>query len=283
MYKINISIGQKVKNFTIRFPDSQEINMDEITSVYFHHPNPPNFGRFVTEVDREFAERESIEVLRSIWRMIPEKKWLNHPINLWRANNKIEQLIAASNFGFDIPETFMSSDKDSVSAFINKDKKDVIAKAVKHGFINRDGKTWVASTQRLPVNYLENFDTFAEIPTLYQHEIKKIYDIRVVVVGEKIFASAIHSQNFKETEIDWRVGDIVGIELCHEKIDLPKAVENKCKKLMKYFSLQYSSMDFVFAEDKKYYFLELNPNGQWAWIEQIVGYPIRDAIIDNLS
>ena len=281
-YKIKINIGKQIRNFVIEFTDGQTIRMDEITSVYFHHPNPPILENIVTEADREFAERETLEVLRSIWRMIPEQKWLNHPINLWRAVNKVEQLLAAFEIGLDIPETLIASDKDSISSFIKNAKRNIIAKAVKHGFISCDGKILVAPSQRLPSTYLEDFQSFAEIPTVYQHEIDKVYDVRVVVVGQKLFATAIHSQNYTETEVDWRIGDIVGIDLYHEKIDLPNGVENKCKELVSFFSLQYSSMDFVLGKDRKYYFLELNPNGQWAWIEQIVGYPIRDAILDNL-
>ena len=208
--------------------------------------------------------------------------WLNHPRNLWRAVNKVEQLVTAADIGLEIPETLIASDKNSISDFIKKGNS-VIAKAVKHGFVNKNGETWVASTQRLPSTFIEDYNLFAEIPAIYQHEIIKTYDIRVVVVGEKLFSTAIHSQNFKETEVDWRIGDITGIDLAHKKINLPNEIENKCKRLLKFFSLQYSSMDFVLGKDGRYYFLELNPNGQWAWIEQIVRYPIRDAIIDNLT
>jgi glutathione synthase/RimK-type ligase-like ATP-grasp enzyme len=117
----------------------------------------------------------------------------------------------------------------------------------------------------------------------YQHEIDKIYDLRVILVGDKIFPTAIHSQDQQETAVDWRVADLKELQLRHEKIFLPKQLKQKCRELVRFFSLRYSSMDFVLGKDGKYYFLELNPNGQWAWIEQLVGYPIRDAIINTLT
>jgi len=282
-YKIDITLSNTSSTFIINFEDGSTISKEEITAVYFHHPNPPILGDTVAEDDREFAEREILEVLRSVWRMIPEDLWLNHPKNLWRAINKVEQLTEALSIGFQIPDTLISSDKKAISSFVQSSEKSIIAKAVKHGFVNRENKIWVASTRRLSDGYLEDYESYAEIPITYQHEIEKAFDIRVVVVGKEVFATAIHSQAHKETEVDWRLGDLLDIDLRHEKIILPESIEKKCQELVRHFSLQYSSMDLVCSKNNEYYFLELNPNGQWAWIEQEAGHPIRDAIIDTLT
>ncbi|NQV50455.1 MAG: hypothetical protein HQ507_08155 [Candidatus Marinimicrobia bacterium] len=282
-YKIDINLSKTSNRFVIKYKDGITIEDEEISAVYFHHPSPPIVEDVVTKIDQEFAAREALEVLRSIWRMIPEKKWLNHPKYLWRAVNKVEQLLEAVNIGFHIPNTLITSDKDSVSSFIESTNNHIIAKAVKHGFVYREKEIWVASTHRLSSSYLQGYETYAEIPISYQHEIDKAYDIRVVVVGHQVFATAIHSQVHEETEVDWRLGDMLDIDLNHEKIKLPGGIENKCRDLVKLFSLRYSSMDMVYSKDGEYFFLELNPNGQWAWIEQEVGYPIRESIIDTLT
>lgn len=282
-FNIEIIINKTDIGFIIEFSDGFTLKENEINSVYFRQPNPPNFDGLVSESDKEFAEREAIELLRSVWRMIPEEKWLNHPKKLWIAVNKVEQLIVANKLGFNIPKSLITSKKQSVASFIDKTNNRVIVKAIKHGFQTRKNGIWVAVTQRLPLNFLNNFETYANLPMNYQSEIEKQYDIRVVVVGNKIFSTAIHSQEYKETSVDWRVGDLREIPLHHEKIKLPSTLEKKCKNLTDYFSLQYSSMDFILGKDGKYYFLELNPNGQWAWIEQLVGYPIRETIIETLN
>jgi len=281
-YWVDLVLNKSSANFLITFSDGKRVRRNDITSVYFRQPNPPSLPNFLTEADREFAERESLELLRSLWRMIPKTKWLNHPVNLWRATNKIEQLSVASEIGFNIPITLVSSNKDSVASFIRSSQDRIVAKAIKHGFLSCNNEVWVAATRRLPPDYIDNFESFAQLPMTYQFEIDKIYDLRVVVIDKKVFTTAIHSQDYEETRIDWRVGDLQGLQLRHEIISLPKSLENKCKKIVKSFSLRYSSMDLVLGKDGKYYFLELNPNGQWAWIEQLVGHPIREAIIDAL-
>jgi len=117
-YKIDINLSKTSNRFVIKYKDGITIEDEEISAVYFHHPSPPIVEDVVTKIDQEFAAREALEVLRSIWRMIPEKKWLNHPKYLWRAVNKVEQLLEAVNIGFHIPNTLITSDKDSVSSFI---------------------------------------------------------------------------------------------------------------------------------------------------------------------
>jgi glutathione synthase/RimK-type ligase-like ATP-grasp enzyme len=61
------------------------------------------------------------------------------------------------------------------------------------------------------------------------------------------------------------------------------AAEESCRAVVNAFGLRYSSIDMVEDTSGKIFFLELNPNGQWAWIEQLTGHPIRDAIIDALT
>jgi biotin carboxylase len=41
-------------------------------------------------------------------------------------------------------------------------------------------------------------------------------------------------------------------------------------------------MDFVLDESGEYYFLEMNPNGQWAWIEEKTGADLFGALVNVL-
>jgi len=154
----------------------------------------------------------------------------------------------------------------------------LVCKAVKNGVLYSKSQTLIAPTQRIDEAYLSVFDDFAPVPMIYQREIEKIYDIRVTVVGEQIFATAIHSQAHKETEVDWRVWDVVDFDLEHEAITLPSSVAQCCRFMTEQYGLRYSAIDLIYGTDGNHYFLEMNPNGQWAWIEHRTGYPIREAI-----
>ena len=246
--------------------------------MYFRQPQPPLPPEDVSPSDAEFAKREAAEMLRSLWRLIDVKKWVNHPRNLWLASNKVEQLCVSRELGMKIPETIVTSEQSSVRRFMERLDGKLICKAVKHGFMYGEAKTELAPTQRIGPAYLDSFDDFVPVPMIYQREIEKVFDIRVIVVGTDVFATAIHSQAHKETEVDWRVWDLCNFDLEHERITLPDEVTDKCVLATSYFGLRYSAIDLIYGTDGEYYFLELNPNGQWAWSEHKTGHPIRRAL-----
>lgn len=267
-------------NFKIRLENGIELRLNSISAVYFRQPISPNFEFAQSPMEKEFAQTELTEMLRSLWRVIPENLWLNHPRKLWLSSNKVDQLLAAISVGFAVPDTLISYSIESIRSFILKKKNNVISKAVRHGFVRAEDKVLLAGTQRLPENYIKQFDSYAPVPMNYQEEIKKGSDFRVVVVGNQVFPTSIKIDNSED--IDWRIVDLKGGQIIHERAELPKSIEQKCLSIVKHFGLNYSSIDLVQSCQGEYFFLELNPNGQWAWIEQLTGYPIRDAIINFL-
>jgi glutathione synthase/RimK-type ligase-like ATP-grasp enzyme len=216
--------------------------------------------------------------------MVPEGVWLNHPERIWLANNKIKQLILATEMGFSNPDTLVSSSAKEALTFARDHHKDVIAKPVKHGFFNSDNSTNVIFTdivKREDIVDLENGSQI--IPAIIQPRLEKEFDLRITVVGNKVFPVAILSQEHSETSVDWRTWDISeGIDLAHERFDLPRDIRDRCLALNSKLGLKFSCIDMVLTKSGEFVFLEINPNGQWAWIESLVGFPLRDAIIDEL-
>ena len=281
-FEVDIAIGNAT-NFSITFDHGKRLSDDEISAVYFRQPRAPTGPADIALSDAAFARRELKEVLRGLWRLIDSGKWLNHPRNLWLASNKVEQLNLAVKLGLQIPETCVTSSRKTLGEFYEHHCGRIICKAVKHGFSQTDNVVTLATTKRVEPEYIERLDEYATLPMIYQREIPKTYDVRVTVVGPRVFATAIHSQDYSETEVDWRVWDVSNFELRHEPIVLPPHVEHACREMTSRFGLRYAAIDLVFDKNGEYYFLELNPNGQWAWIEKKAGHPIRDAIIDCLK
>jgi glutathione synthase/RimK-type ligase-like ATP-grasp enzyme len=110
--------------------------------------------------------------------------------------------------------------------------------------------------------------------------INKQFDLRVTVVGRNAFAAEIHSQDSEETAVDWRKG--TRPDLVHKEHQPADDVAAKCIEITRSFGLRFSAIDLVLDHEGRYWFLELNPNGQWAWIERRVGLPISSAIAEEL-
>lgn len=271
-------------NSCVKYSDGRVIETNRIRGVYFRQPTVPDLSFKIAKSELEFAQREALEALRSLWRIIDENLWLNHPRYLLMANNKIDQLQRAVKLGFKIPPTCISTDPKAIKDFYRSFNGDIIVKAVKHGFYKKGQKVEIVPTQIIGKNFIEDINNYAKIPMIFQKKVEKKYDIRVTVIGQQVYSAAIHSQEHEKTKIDWRLWDIHrDINLRHSKFNLPESISRLCLDITQVFNLNFSAIDLIYSTDNKYYFLEMNPNGQWAWIEEKVGFPIRDSIINCLG
>lgn len=285
-YEVSLSISKTNVDFSITDRRREfELKCSDIRAAYFRRPGTPTIlDEHIEEEQRFFDVRELEETLRSIWRAIPHNRWLNHPENIWLANNKFKQLTIARDLGFTIPETLISSRPHDVLRFA-KTHGNLIVKAVKNGFFNSDNSSNIMFTSCLGATELEAIARSPRlVPSIVQPELKKESDLRVTVVGQAVFPVALLSQQRPETSTDWRTWDITeGLDLVHQRFDLPDPIRQLCLDLNRQLGLNFSCIDLVLTKSGDFVFLEINPNGQWAWIESMVGMPIRDAIIDHLT
>jgi len=122
----------------------------------------------------------------------------------------------------------------------------------------------------------------ANYPMVLQKYVPKKYEVRVTIAGDRVFSCKINSQDSPNnaTRIDWRIYDFENVKFT--AMEIPSDIKEKCIRLTKMLGLKYSAMDFIYDPDGNYWFLEVNPNGLWMWIEQLSGLPISEAIADLL-
>lgn len=187
--------------------------------------------------------------------------------------------MAARQWGLSVPETIVTNDPDHAISFSKRG--DVVAKPLRQALIDDGDRGKVIFTSRIGTS-IEGQTTSIELaPVIFQREVRKQADIRVIVVDDCVFATAIASQEHEETSVDWRKG--VRTDLVHRTTTLPRDVDRACVAVTKALGLRYSAIDLIEDRDGKYWFLEANPNGQWAWIEQKTRAPIGAAIVRGLS
>tara|TARA_R110000787_G_scaffold43856_2_gene107379 strand:- start:1712 stop:2659 length:948 start_codon:yes stop_codon:yes gene_type:complete len=256
----------------------ETINLQDVKAGYYRRPGTPEVSAQVKDqATKEYLVNEWSAVLRSLWNAL-EGRWLNSPFAILRAEDKPRQLCEAHALGFNIPDTFIGNDMDVVVEFVTNNP--TIGKPLRHALIDTGPNGEVLFTQK--IQKLEGDDRVAvEIaPVIYQREITKAYDVRVTVVQDNVFAVAIHSQDHQDTELDWRRGSRV--DLKHRNITLPDELAQKCCSLAKVLGLNYGAVDLIYDTSGCYWFLEINPNGQWAWIERQTGASLSSAIVDTL-
>ncbi|MCG7374307.1 hypothetical protein MHL40_16765 [Pseudomonas luteola] len=251
---------------------------DQVRAAYFRRPGAPIVASHVTEPgERMYAEAEWQSLLKSLYSRL-DHCWLNSPTNILNAEDKPLQLLLAHEIGFNVPQASITN--NLASALQIASVGSTVGKPLRQALLNGERER-VIFTTRLDGLSDTDAQAIAVAPFIVQREVIKSYDVRVTVVDSKIFATAIHSQEHAETEVDWRQGS--NPELRHEPIQLPEVVQQQCLELLKRLKLRYGAIDFVCDLEGKLWFLEVNPNGQWAWIENLTGYPIAAAIVDSLE
>ena len=108
----------------------------------------------------------------------------------------------------------------------------------------------------------------------------KRYDVRVTVIGDEALAARIDSQADPEARVDWRRADPG--KLVHGVEELSADVASRCVELVASYGLNFGAIDLA-ATDDGYVFFEINPNGQWAWLEQTTNLPLRARLADLLT
>ncbi|WP_223510705.1 hypothetical protein [Pseudomonas sp. BF-R-05] len=249
-----------------------------ITGAYFRRPGAPVVPDTATDPgERAYIEAEWSSFLKSLYSRL-EGRWLNSPTKIFMAEDKPMQLLLAQEIGFHVPQAFVTNDilcARAISAL-----GQAIGKPLRQAVLAGETER-VIFTSRLAEIEDEQAEAIRLSPFIVQSEILKQYDVRVTVVGERVFATAIWSQDNEETITDWRKGSRP--DLRHEKIVLDRRVVRQCVKLVQRLGLRYGAIDLVCDQSGKLWFLEINPNGQWAWIENLTGYPIAAAIVDELT
>ena len=125
---------------------------------------------------------------------------------------------------------------------------------------------------------INKLDTY--YPLQIQEKIIKKFDIRITTVGKNIFPCAIHSQENPASKLDFRIVDPKKIR--HESYQLPKKIEDLCFKLCKKFKLNYSTIDMAFNVNNRYVYFEINPDGEYLWLEELTDLKISQAIAQLL-
>ena len=257
----------------------KNINFKQFDAIYFRRPKLPEPPEGLSQGEKTFYLLEASTYLEGLYRSLEERYWLNSIFDIRLLENKPYQIQLAKNLGFFVPALNVSNDHESSLEFIKKHPRSIF-KPLKSGLIeeqNDRGK--VLYTTAVDSRFISNIKTNGSMPIYLQQEITKKFDVRVTVVGLKIFAAKIYSQDSEISKTDWRKSETM---LAHEKLNLPRDIEERCLKLCSKFNLDFAAIDFIVDNNNKYWFLEINPNGQWAWIENLLGYPLSEEIVNLL-
>jgi hypothetical protein len=255
------------------------LDLASIDAVCFRRPIPPDPSIWDDDARGRWALGESRATLDGIWRSL-DVFWVNHPDHNRAAGSKLEQLRRAREVGFDVPRTLVTNVSEEARAFAAQTRAGLVCKPIDDGQLDLDEGPRLFFTSRFEPEPGDLLDDLGPEPYLFQELVPKCHDVRVTVIGDAVFATRIESQETEAGKTDWRVA---GPDAKHVSEGLPEAVAQRCVELTRSYGLHFGAIDLGATADGGYAFFEINPNGQWAWVEQITGQPLRAAMADLLE
>lgn len=257
---------------------NRKVAFRDICAAWYRRPQSMFTGSVsptATQLD-DYIKVQTAVTMRTLYETL-ETLWVCHPHKLQRADIKALQLAEASKAGLKTPHTLISNRPAKAAAFV--DRLGEVECAIKPlnttGVSNEQGYR-LPLTTTLPKGY--PLDSVALAPNIFQPYIHKAAELRCVVIGKNIFTAQLDSQANENTRKDWRGG-----ECQHELFSLPEQVEASIHRLMDSFGINFASLDMIVTPDGEFVFLELNPNGQWLWLEHELGLPLVASMADLLA
>jgi len=262
---------------------SHHVLLNSLTSIWWRRPKRYKAPDAYSPGERTFLEEEAnrgiIGVLESL--IFHNTLWVSRSHNIRRADLKPLQLASAQHLGLRVPRTLVTNDPSIIQEFYESCHGSVILKAVSRGSIEDDEQKRFIYTSKVLPGHLLTLEGVRVTAHLFQEYIPKRVELRVVVIGQQVFAAEIHSQHSERAKIDFRQGYE---DITYDVHILPEDIKTKIFSLVRLFDLQFSSMDFIVTPQGEYVFLDLNPNGQFYWLQMRLSerFPVKEAMANLL-
>lgn len=225
------------------------------------HPN------IVDPAASAFAYQECYQALNGLWPLL-DGFWVNHPERDEMAGRKPFQLKLAREVGLETPATLITSDPSAARAFVER-----------HGPEQTIYKSFLATqeawreTRVMRPDEVRELDSVVYAPVIFQEYVAADLDLRITVMGDRIFPTAIDTRS-TAYHVDYRITMDDGRV---EPFELPDDVAGLLRAYLDRLGLVYGAIDMRLTPDGRFVFLEVNPSGQWIFMEERTGVPMTEA------
>jgi hypothetical protein len=260
--------------WTATLQDGRDIDLEnDLTGVWYRRPGwvgeetlQGSVGEFVNDQWRQLIWGLSV---------IHPHIWVNSPYANQQAECKQTQLRLANSVGLAIPDTVFTNCQEQLHNFRNKHSKGVVVKAIYSPLIE-DENSFIF-THLLTENDVPLSDEMRLSPLICQEALLPKIDIRATIVGEHVYAATLTAA--PADQVDWRM---LAHEGNWEPLKLPNEISQALIRLCQKMRLKFAGIDLI-LHSGTYYFIEVNPNGEWGWLQTQAKLPIAAAIAKLLA
>lgn len=253
--------------------DGRSIDLTACRAGWWRRPQAFTLQPGISLDVMSFTYSECHEAVAGLWAAL-DLNWVNPPELDEVAHHKPYQLAAAAEVGLTVPRTIVTNDPNVARKFIAALGPE---RTVYKTFLASE-QCWRETRVVRPVE-LELLDSVRLAPVIFQEYVPAIADVRVTVVRERMFAAVIIPAP-GGYDLDYRM-DMDGASF--EPAELPVETQQGIHALMKRLGLVFGAVDLRRTPDDRYVFLEVNPAGEWRFVEERTGQPITHAVAELLT
>ena len=242
-------------------------SVDPGDAIWIRRPELPLPNPKTAESDKKFATQEYRALYHSVAYML--EHFPVFCINKYSAARRIiqksVQLHLARKCGLKMPATLMSNSPEAVRAFFARGGRTICKGFTPHVW-QKEGQLSVAITEtfELTGDQLPSDEVLTYAPAIYQELVPKEFDVRMVLLGGNIYSYAL--TNVKKA-LDWRQDAGLG-HVEAKLIPTPPEVVEGVLAFARQSGICAGSLDFGVDAQGKWWFLEINEQGQFLWLDQ---------------
>ncbi len=226
-------------------------------------------------IAEKFCMQEWRHALSALDVFLPNSRWINPPAVDAQLSRKIYQLQLAQRCGLLIPSTIVTNRADELLYLFKNNR--VIYKTLSSFFTSTES---IYTNEVSAAQIQAGFSAIAMAPGIYQPLLNKAYELRVMMVGQRVFTARINSQTHASTTLDWRHAP-------DQAMFAPSQLSTVTEQQLRLFhvksGLVYAAYDFIVDHAGREIFLECNPAGQWLWLEKKLGLNVAEAMALELT
>lgn len=257
---------------SLRLPSGEAVDLSAVHAVWWRRPTFIDVPCECEPRYRAFVEAEQRQFVDGLLSLIPANaRFYNHPDAHIRSDRKAYQLKLAASVGLAVPDTCMTSDPVAAANFLVCHPE-----AIYKSFWGSE-EFW-QPTRRVDEQIRANLNLLAASPVIFQEYIDGESDIRVTIIDRAITAVAfdISQSRYKyDVRIDTKNKAV--------QTELPSLIKSALFRFCLEAGLRYAAIDLRRRTDGSYVFFEVNPAGQFIYLDIVAGTNLAEQFAAALS
>ncbi|MBL8933585.1 MAG: MvdC family ATP-grasp ribosomal peptide maturase [Archangium sp.] len=251
----------------------RSVRLSQVDAVWLRRLWTPQLPSMAPD-DRDACIETSRTALQDTLVHLTDCHWVNALEPSMRAESKVLQLRVAHELGFDLADTTITNSPGWVERLRAREPRLVTKLLVPLSYAMQADRFFY--TSQLDGEAYAQLHRIKYAPQIFQPLVEKAHELRVVVVGDETFTASIDASKTERGRVDWRQLD-ANEGVTWARATLPAPLRARIFRLMKRLGLVSGALDFIVTPDGRHVFLEVNPAGEWGWLERDLGYDISGA------